>query len=300
VVVCTHSLENYSNLIETLASIFSQTLHPGEIIVVVDGNKGLYEKISADYCNQKMIETILLEKNRGISEARNAGILKAKGDILAFIDDDAVADKDWLKELASVYQEHQAMAAGGKILPCWTNGTNPNYLPEELYWLVGVTNIGFAEEKIVEVRNTFGPNMSFKKEVFQKAGLFNHGFGFSGSGLVQAEEPEMSLRMKKHFGKGVIYNPGAIVYHKISPSKLRIGVLVKRAFFQGYSKALLKKAEVVENSLKIEGSYLRFLLFKRIPARLFRINHPAEIKKGCILIIVVLGVGLGYIYGRMK
>jgi glucosyl-dolichyl phosphate glucuronosyltransferase len=300
VVVCTHSLENYSNLTGTLDSLLKQTIHPAEIIIVVDGNKGLYEKIRADYSSLKMINTLLLGKNRGISEARNAGILKAGGAILAFIDDDAIADKDWLKELAAMYQEFQAVAAGGKILPRWTNGAAPDYFPEEVYWLVGVTNIGFAEDKVSEIRNTFGPNMSFKKEVFQQAGLFSGGFGFSGTSLVQAEEPEMALRMKKHFGKGVMYNPKAIVYHNVNASKVKIGVLVKRAFFQGYSKALLKKREIVGDSLKTESSYLRFLLFKRIPARLFRINHAAEIKKGFVLIMVVMGVGLGYIYGRLK
>ncbi|MBN1190748.1 MAG: glycosyltransferase [Dehalococcoidales bacterium] len=300
VVVCTHSLENYSNLKAALASISEQTYPPGEIIVVVDGNAVLYKKIIAEYGSRDTTRVILLEKNMGISAARNAGIREAKGDVIAFIDDDAVAGKDWLKELSRVYRDYQAIAAGGKILPDWTKGPGPDYFPEELFWLVGVTNTGFADEKIVEVRNTFGPNMSFRKEVFQKAGLFSSVFGFSGVSLVQAEEPEMALRMKKHFGRGVIYNPGAIVYHKINSSKVRIGVLIKRAFFQGYSKALLKKTEIVKDPLKTENDYLRFLLFKRIPMRLFKLNHITDIKKGLVLIVVVIGVGAGYIYGCLK
>jgi glucosyl-dolichyl phosphate glucuronosyltransferase len=300
VVVCTHSLDNYSNLQETLASILRQTIRPVEILVVVDGNAELAEKIRVDYINQKTIQIVLLEKNRGISEARNAGILKAKGEIIAFIDDDATADKNWIKELAAIYQKYQVVAVGGKILPVWINGKMPDYFPEELYWLVGVTNIGFAEEKVVEVRNTFGPNMSFKKEVFQKAGLFSRGFGFSGTSFIQAEEPEMSLRMKKHFGQGVMYNPGAIVYHKINPSKARFNILIKRAFFQGYSKALLQKMEVTEGSLKTESNYLRFLLLKRIPSRLLKVYRISEIKKGFTLIAAIVGVGMGYIYCRFR
>ena len=60
---------------------------------------------------------ILNEKNLGLSESRNKGIKGAKGDIIAFFDDDAVADVDWLKELERMYMEYDAIAVGGKLLP---------------------------------------------------------------------------------------------------------------------------------------------------------------------------------------
>jgi len=80
---------------------------------------------------------ILNEENLGLSESRNKGIKEAKGDVIAFFDDDAVADEDWLKELERMYEEKDAIAAGRKLLPFWTN-EKPKFLPGEYYWLVGV------------------------------------------------------------------------------------------------------------------------------------------------------------------
>jgi glucosyl-dolichyl phosphate glucuronosyltransferase len=267
--------------------------------VVVDGNQELHSKIAADSAIGSINKLILLEKNRGVSQARNAGIKAARGDIIVFMDDDAVAAKDWLEKIVATYESCEALSVGGKILPAWL-GKKPDYFPDELYWLVGVTHAGLAEDKICEVRNTYGPNMSFRKEVFDKAGVFSSGFGFSGSSCIQAEEPELALRMRKHCGKGVIYNPEAIVYHKIHPSKVRIKMLFIRSFFQGYSKALIGKLETTENAMNTEKSYLRFLLLKRIPQRIFRIDRISEVKKGFVLILAVTGVGLGYLYGCIK
>ena len=76
-----------------------------------------------------------------------------------------MADQKWVENLIDSYQELQAMAVGGKILPLWLPA-KPAYFPEELYWLVGATYKGFAEDAVVEVRNVFASNMSFRKEVF--------------------------------------------------------------------------------------------------------------------------------------
>ncbi len=190
---------------------------------------------------------------------------------------------------------------GGKVLPVWL-GDKPDYLPEELYWLAGITHEGFAEEKVVEVRNTFGPNMSFKREVFQKAGMFNENLGFArkGTSYIQAEEPEFALRMRRELGKGVIYNPKAVVYHKIPPAKVKVGLLLKRAFYQGYSKALLRKLNISADSGATEKSYLKALLFEYIPRRLKRFYRLSELKKLLMLFACIGAVGLGFVYGYVK
>jgi glycosyltransferase involved in cell wall biosynthesis len=95
---------------------------------------------------------ILNEKNLGLSESRNKGIKEAEGDVIAFFDDDAVADEDWLKELERMYKEYDAIAAGGRLMPRWTT-KKPKFLPEKYYWRVGATHKGFPEE-VTEVRYT--------------------------------------------------------------------------------------------------------------------------------------------------
>ena len=142
-------------------------------------------------------------------------------------------------------------------MPIWLT-KKPDYLPEELYWLVGSTYEGFAKEGVTHVRNALGTNMSFKREVFEKVGSFNQdlGFGRKGAPYIQGEEPEFALRMQNTLGKGVIYNPNLIVYHKVPEWKTRLRILLRRAFYQGYSKALLKKLSRSPKPLAPEESYL--------------------------------------------
>ena len=297
-IICAHSLDNYQNLAEAVTSLLVQTHPELEVIIAIDGNEEFYKKVVANYRSQDTVKAVLLRENAGVSAARNAGVRVARGDVIAFMDDDAVADRQWVENLLSTYREYDAVAVGGKILPLWL-GEKPDHLPEELYWLVGVTHDGFAGEEVVEVRNTFGPNMSFKREVFEKVGGFSESLGFARKGAfyLQAEEPELALRMKQTLGKGVVYNPHAIVYHKIPQSKLGVGILLRRAFYQGYSKALLVKLHVSADSMATEKSYLRALLLKYIPRRVKRIYRVEELKKLSVLIASILSVGLGFVCG---
>ena len=297
-IICAHSLDNYQNLAEAVTSLLVQTHPELEVIIAIDGNEEFYKKVVANYRSRDTVKAVLLRENAGVSAARNAGVRVARGDVIAFMDDDAVADRQWVENLLGTYREYDAVAVGGKILPLWL-GEKPDHLPEELYWLVGVTHDGFAGEEVVEVRNTFGPNMSFKREVFEKVGGFSESLGFARKGAfyLQAEEPELALRMKQTLGKGVVYNPHAIVYHKIPQSKLGVGILLRRAFYQGYSKALLGKLHVSADSMATEKSYLRALLLKYIPRRVKRIYRVEELKKLSVLIASILSVGLGFVCG---
>jgi glycosyltransferase involved in cell wall biosynthesis len=301
IVVCAHNPGRYNDLVEAIDSLQKQTHRELEIIVVIDGSEELYEQVITDFIEEGNIEIILLEESAGVSAARNAGLAKARGKVIAFIDDDAIADVKWIETLLQTYNEYDAVAVGGKILPIWIC-EHPAYLPEELFWLVGVTHEGFAEERIGEIRNAFGPNMSFKREVFDKVGNFNENLGFArkGKSYIQAEEPDLALRVKRTMGKGVIYNPDAVVYHKISRSKLLVTVLLKRAFYQGYSKALIDRQKISTDAIAIERSYLKQLLFTCIPRRLARFYSPVEIQRLAILIAVIFGVGLGFMYGYIR
>ena len=305
VIICTHSLDNKQNLMDAVDSILNQTLKELEIIVVVDGSEELYKWIAKAYDAQERVKAVSIKENRGICSARNTGINAAQGDLVVFSDDDAVAEKRWIENLVDTYHKHDAIAVGGKILPIWLS-KQPDYFPDELGWLVGITYEGFAEERVVEVRNTFGPNMSFRKDVFEKIGLFTEEFGFSKKGLscLQGEEAEFALRMKQGLGQGVIYNPRAVVYHKIPAWKTERRTLLRRAFYQGYSKALLKRFSPSHNTLTTEEYYLKDIFFKYIPHRIKRVfsasNYVIELKRLSILIASIVSVGLGFLYGYFK
>jgi len=136
IILCTHRNDRYEDFEEALNSLYAQSYNNLEIIVVVDGNSELYDRIvksgieDANKVKGK-VKVILNEKNLGLSKSRNKGIKEAGGDVIAFFDDDAVADKNWIKELVRMYEEKEAIAAGGKILPEW-EAKKPKFLPENI------------------------------------------------------------------------------------------------------------------------------------------------------------------------
>lgn len=300
-IVCAHDVEEYQDLVQAVTSLLEQTHRELEIIVVSDGSEQLYGRLVADYGDRGSVRPLLLEENRGVSAARNAGIGVARGEVIAFMDSDAIAEKTWIETLLDTHREHDAVAVGGRILPLW-GGSKPDCLPEELYWLVGVTHEGFAGDGVTEIRNAFGPNMSFRRVVFEEVGLFNEDLGFAGkrTRYVQAEEPEYALRVRRTLGKGVVYAPDAVVYHKVPQSKLSFRVLLRRAFYQGYSKCLVRRLCASDDPMAAEKSYLRALMLRHVPGRLLGVHRLSGIKRLVVLVACVTSVGLGFVYGHVR
>jgi GT2 family glycosyltransferase len=257
------------------------------------------------YRGREKVKILATGDKVGVCGARNAGIGVAQGEIVAFTDDDVVADSRWIESLVDTYERFDAIAVGGKILPMWLT-TEPDHFPAELGWLVGITHNGFAEEEVSEVRNTFGPNMSYRSEVFEKIGVFNERFGLGARDAVQlqGEEAELALRMKQVLGRSVTYNPQAVVYHKIPPWKTTPRWMLRRAFYQGYSKALLRRSIPCHDTLSVEQAYLRRLLLKYAPSRtkrlLLRSDRGGELRKLGILAASVFSASLGFLCGFAK
>jgi len=300
VILCTYSSDNYSHFKAAAESILHQTYPAVELVVVVDGTEALYNRVISDYANRDDMLTHLNPENQGLLRSRNTGAELASGDIVAFIDDDAKADPEWLVKLASAYQERDIGAVGGKMEPKWLVG-EPTYLPEEFYWLVGVTHKGFPTED-GEVRNTFGSNLSFKRDRFLELNGFDAEIGGrKGDRNLQGGETELCARYAATYGEGIWYEPEAVVEHKVFEFRTEKRWLIERAFWQGYSKRAM--ATMVPESAAVEGDYLRNLLLQFVPNRVVGlIKRPrwSEMLEFLMIWILLISVGLGYAYGLVK
>jgi len=299
VVVCTYSLDMYDDFCEAVESVLSQTYEEIEVVVVIDGNDELAERVREDYGGSDDVLVHANDENVGLLKSRNTGAEVATGDVVAFIDDDAVADERWIEELVHAYREHDVEAAGGRMTPIWVSG-KPSFLPEEFYWLVGVTHRGFGDEG--EVRNTFGSNISFRRDVFLELDGFDTDIGGrKGDKNLQGGETELCARLRSELDGTLYYNPDAEVGHKVFEYRTRLGWLLKRAFWQGYSKRAMEV--LLPDSGDEESAFLGDLLLRYMPDRLWNsVTGPSltEAKKFVMLVVFTACVGFGYLYAFRK
>ncbi|ELZ13889.1 glycosyltransferase [Halovivax asiaticus JCM 14624] len=297
VVVCTYSLDMYDHFCDAADSVLTQSYDDIELVIVVDGTEAVFDRVQDDYADRDDTVIHCNEENQGLLRSRNRGAELATGDVVAFLDDDAVADSEWVGNLVAAYEEEDATAVGGKMTPIWVAG-NPTFLPAEFYWLVGVTHAGFADGAC-EVRNTFGSNISFRHDVFTELGGFDPDIGGrKGDANLQGGETELCARMNRQYGSGVWYVPSAEVGHKVFDYRTDFRWLLDRAFWQGYSKRAM--SVLLPKTGDEEGDFLRYLLVESVPSRLRGMVWGERRRHGLQLIsllVFTVVVGLGYLYG---
>jgi glycosyltransferase involved in cell wall biosynthesis len=299
VVVCTYTMELYDHLGDAADAVLEQTHDDTELVLISDGDDDVYEAMRADYGDRDEVRIGKNDSNQGLSRSRNHGVDLATGDVVAFLDDDAVPEPDWVEQLVAGYERHDAIAVGGKMTPLWVDG-RPEFLPEEFYWLIGVTHRGYPDAEC-RVRNTNGSNMSFKQEVLEALGGFDENLGRKGDRQVQGEETELAARMQAEYGEGMWYVPEAEVGHKVFDYRTDREWLLKRAFWQGYSKRVMD--DLVDDTGGEEGDYLRNLVFRFGPKRLAGLcRRPSTARSDQLAMLVALtaAVGFGFLYGFFR
>jgi len=299
VVICTYSMERYDVFTACVKSVLLQTHEPVEIVIVIDGNDAVYKRSVADFGEYNRVVIHNNDENRGISYSRTKGAELAAGEIVAMIDDDAVAEPDWVAELVAVYESTDAVAVGGHVAPNWVN-EKPDFFPEEFYWLVGCDERGFGEH-MEELRNTYGSNISYKRDVFLEVGGYDENTGRKGDRHIQAHEAPVCVRIRNLTGKGVIYTTDAVVHHTLFGYRGEFSWLVSRSFWQGYSKRIMDL--ILPETSGDKNEYLKQLLLVFVPQRirqLVRKPSVANVKQLGAIFIFTAAVGFGYLYGMTK
>ena len=295
VVVSTFTTERLHDVARCISSLKKQTFPPDEVILVLDPCEKLVEfyksRVPADV-------RVVVSDDVGLSHARNAGVKNARGEIVAFIDDDARAEKKWLENMIRNYEDPQVMGVGGFIAAVW-EGKRPSWFPEELDWIVGCSYKGLPKRRST-IRNPIGCNMSFRKIVFENVGYFRSDIGRLGKKLLANEETELSIRvLRKIPNSKIIYEPSALVYHRVSEGRGRLKYVWTRSFYEGVSKALITFKSNPLTTLSTEDTYLRYLLEVAIPSRLRRIYRFRNICQLLTLLLSMFAVFTGFLSGKL-
>ncbi|EFE80403.1 LOW QUALITY PROTEIN: succinoglycan biosynthesis protein, partial [Streptomyces albidoflavus] len=215
--VCVHTEERWQDILDAVGSLGAQTLPPLEILLVVDHHPVLLERLERHFADGPHgVRVLPNDGPRGLSAGRNTGVGAARGDLVAFLDDDAVADPDWLRHLAAGYADPRVLAVGGRTLPRWASGRRPAWFPEEFDWVVGCTYRGHPPGR-VRVRNVLGGNASFRRSAFGLAGGFALGIGRDGGRRpLGGEETEFCVRLARaRPGAVLLVDDRAVIHHRV-------------------------------------------------------------------------------------
>ncbi len=299
VILCAYTQARWNDLVAAIDSIRQQITPAGEIIIVIDHNQDLYQMALAQFTDIRVLEN---RGPRGLSGARNTGAENASYPVVAFMDEDATAEPDWLTKILSSYQDEQVIGVGGAVIPNWL-GKRPNWFPEEFAWVVGCTYKGLPE-KVAPVRNMLGCNMSFRRQVFDRAGGFHETLGRLGDKLLlSCEETEFCIRANRSFPHSqFVHNPQARVNHKVPTQRATWHYFQRRCYAEGLSKARVANYVGSGAGLSSEREYtLRTLprgILKGIKDSILEGNLTGLLQ-GSVIIAGLMITSLGYLSGRL-
>jgi glycosyltransferase involved in cell wall biosynthesis len=298
VIICAYTEQRWEAMLVAVESVRRQTLPASQIILVIDHNPALFERSLAALSNVLVIEN---QHERGLSGARNSGLAWASAELIAFMDEDAIADPNWLARLSAGYSEPQVMGVGGSILPLWPEG-RPGWFPEEFDWVVGCTYLGLPTQA-QPVRNLIGCNMSFRRQVFEAVGGFREGIGRVGTLPVGCEETELCIRIQQYWTQSVfLYEPEARVQHRVTAERATWDYFFSRCYAEGISKAQISRLVGARDGLSSERKYTLSTLPRGVlsgVADSLRHFDPQGVSSSAA---IVAGLGVttaGYLRGKL-
>ena len=296
VVVCT---SNRSESLRRMLNSLREAVIPDHLsceFIVVDNNSDDDTRLVFDeiYKHYESKLRYVFEGNRGISHARNRGIREAKGEIIAFTDDDVIVDKHWIQNIDKAFKEHDNVACiGGKILPIWEI-SKPIWLKSNLYVYLALLDHGDSVA-YMDKPDIWGANFAVKSEMFKKYGLFDPNLGRMPRKLYSGEETEFLKRLQ-NTGEKLLYYPSLIIHHYVPAHRMSKKYMRKWRFDQGEMEGILMRNPKYLNIMDIH-SHTPERMSKHIIASLLKIGCFTKDRFNHELRICHI---LGFLSGRMK
>ncbi|BCJ74085.1 hypothetical protein CS0771_36290 [Catellatospora sp. IY07-71] len=296
VVICVYTEQRWPQIVRAVDSVLVQDTPADQIVVVVDHNAPLLERARAAFPGVTVVPSA---GPAGLSGARNTGVAYARGDVVAFLDDDAAAEPDWLARMLRHYREPTVVAVGGRAEPAW-DGARPRWLPPEFDWVIGCSYTGQPVE-VAPVRNVIGCNMSFRRAVLADGDRFDPALGRVGRVPVGCEETELCIRIRqRHPDSVILYDPGALVHHRVTADRATWSYFRRRCFAEGRSKAVVARLVGSGAGLAAERAYTRQALPRgvRQGVRQARAGDRGGLLRAGAIVAGLLVTAWGYATGR--
>ncbi len=231
VVICTYNRAELAR--QAIVSVLAQDFPPNSYeLLIVDNNSADHTRAMVqEFCEQYPNVRYFLERNVGLSYARNRGWQAARGEYVAYIDDDCKVPLAWLRAASRVIEQGHPDAFGGPYLAFY-NSPKPAWFKDEY----GSHVQGQAGRLLQAGEYLDGGNLFLRVAALKSLGGFDTGLGMQGSKIGYGEETGLLNSWREHAAK-IVYAPEVFVYHLVRPEKMRLWPNLVMNFSGGYSYA---------------------------------------------------------------
>jgi glycosyltransferase involved in cell wall biosynthesis/GT2 family glycosyltransferase len=296
VLICAYTLDRLDVLSQAIDSVRTQSRPAHEIVLSVDHSPQLLAEAKRRW--PEAVKLVENHEERGLSGARNSGVAACSGEVVAFLDDDALAVPDWLERLAEAYRDPSILGVGGAVRPAWVDG-KPKWFPPEFDWVVGCTHSGMPRRRQA-VRNLVGANMSLRREALLEVGGFRHELGRIGTIPAGCEETDLCIRIGQRWPESkILYDPAAAVNHFVPAARGTREYFTSRCRGEGRSKAVLAGLVGSDSGLEAERSYVR----RTLPFGVLRgigdalRGDPSGLSRAAMIVTGLSSTTAGYLSG---
>lgn len=289
VVICTH--DRSASLRATLDSLLPQLAGTAsEVIVVDNASRDDTKAVVRSYGDRVRY---LYEAELGLCRARNTGWRAAAGEVVAYLDDDAIAAPGWLRAVAHTFATlPRPGIAGGRVIPQW-EAERPAWLADDI--AVGLTIVDWSPvaRLIRDHRKEWivGANMAVRRDLLEQVGGFHAGLDRLGTGMLSSGDVFLQKQVMA-LGHTCMYQPAMAVRHAVPAARLHQRWFTRRYYWQGVSDAAMLRIEESPGWLRRIGLALsraarlaispRKLAALALPAR-----GPARFSRKCRALIDV-------------
>lgn len=311
VVIPAYTLDRWELIKKGVESVRDQTTPVEEVVLCIDHNEELFERARAEWLGVSGTPVRVLANRftehlarRGVHQkvhgetrrfgagsARNTAAETVTADIVAFMDDDAWAEPDWIEQLLNLYEDESIQAVGGAPVPDYETG-RPDWYPANFDWVFGCAYEGLPKQNAPQ-RRLIGANMSVRRTALTDVGGF-HVFEF--------DDLDLCMRVAARYGtESIYYAPRAIVHHYVPDTRLSWRYFYRRCYFVNREKI---------RAFRGMGDAANLLAERDFVLRTLRERSVAEVKRGLsgdraafrALGAMFVGIGLagaGHLRGKM-
>jgi len=300
VIVCAYTLDRRAELVQCLDGLHEQQRMPDDVVCVVDHNPDLLAELGSMAATGRWpgVRIIASDQTQGLSGARNTGVDRTAGDIVVFVDDDAVPEPDWLGELIAPFESPAVLAAGGHIEPEWPEA-RPWWFPPHLDWTVGCS-IPTLPTEVAPIRNMYGASAAFRRDVLDAVGGFPTELGRVGANGAGCEETEVCIRIGQRFpGGAIVHVPRSRVRHHVSADRTRVRYVLRRCLAEGRSKALLSRRVGGTDATGDERRYAVTIASAVARDLAGSVRRPARLGCAAVLVAGLAAAALGFVIGSV-